>query len=161
KAPVEAFRVLAKQESGTEPLMRINYVNYCGWGHDELVRGKERFSRAHVQRVGPFWSLRWAGITEETILVVEALESGCPYQGHLAADSKPSIGSSDMPREPFVTIDEMRKASPTGEVFVNGQHDDAKAPKAVARSFLKATPQKAPNLDFFEGFEVNKKFGPS
>jgi hypothetical protein len=122
-----AFSVLKAQAAGTVPLMRVFYGNACGYSHDELVAGQERFNRAYHQGSNlPWWSLNWSGITGPTTLVVEALDNLCPFQGHLSPVSKPQItaffGSSPLMHQPWVTIDDARSASATTEVFINGQH---------------------------------------
>ena len=76
---------------GTLPLMRVYYANDCGWSHDELAVGKERFNRdlQAGRSAAPWWSLLWTGITGPTTLVVEALDTGCPYQGHVSPQAIP------------------------------------------------------------------------
>jgi hypothetical protein len=182
-----AFFALKAQATRTEPLMRVFYANNSGWSHDELVAGQERFNRAYKQGDGlPQWSLLWAGLTGPTTLVVEALDTGCPYQGHLSPTSLGSVatkfGTNPLIHEPFVTLDDMRVASATTEVFINGQAGprwpwdgmlpndggleyDATAeqlnantgaglplPKAIARSFIDVAPVPHPNMDFFAPF---------
>jgi hypothetical protein len=182
-----AFAVLAHAETGTLPLMRVFYANNCGWSHDELAAGQERFNRIYQQGDQlPWWSLLWTGITEPTTLVVEALDTGCPYQGHLSPQSIPSVtahfGTEPLLHQPYVTLDEVRAASATTEIFINGQHgpawqwsgsggdggtaeDAASAaqlaantgaglplPKAIARSFVKVAPKAHPKMDFFAAF---------
>jgi hypothetical protein len=92
------------------------------------------------------------------------------------------FGTEPLIHEPYVTIDEIRDASATTEVFINGQHgaawqwsgtgadggvaeDAASAaqllantgagvplPKAIARSFVNVAPQPHPKMDFFAAF---------
>jgi hypothetical protein len=155
-----AFLVLAEQAPGTQPLMRVFYQNNCGWSHDELAVGTERFQRIYRQGDQlPWWSLTWSGITEPTTLVVEALDEGCPYQGHLAAESLPAVtgqfGDMEIPHPAYQTLDELRAASSTTEVFVNGQHGATNQPKAIARAFLNVAPKPHPEMDFFADFDVN------
>ncbi len=181
-----AFPVLAKQAAGTLPLMRVYYANSCGWSHDELAVGQERFNRVYRQGdLQRWWSLLWTGITGPTTLVVEALDTGCPLQGHLSPQSIPPLtayfGQSPLLHPPYVTLDEVRAASPTTEVFINGQHGPAwpwnggaldggtadaatpaqladqsgvnqPLPKAIARSFLQVGPKPHPAMDFFAAF---------
>jgi hypothetical protein len=127
---VRAFSILAEPAEGTQPLMRVYYQNLCGMSHDELAVGRERFNRIYRQGDQlPWWTLRWSGITERTTLVVEALDRGCPFQGHLSPVSLPDMITSDGANPafhpPYVTIDEVRAYSPDTEVFVNGQHGPA------------------------------------
>jgi hypothetical protein len=154
-----AFLVLAEPAAGTQPLMRVFYQNNCGWSHDELAVGKERFERIYKQGdLLPWWTLLWSGITEPTTLVVEALDEGCPYQGHLAAESLAAVtghfGDLDIPHPAYQTLDELRAASSTTEVFVNGQHEATNQPKAIARAFLKVAPKPHPEMDFFADFDI-------
>jgi len=178
KAP--AFLVAASPGPGTQPLMRVYYNNECGWSHDELAVGRERFNRIYRQGDNlPWWSLLWTGVTGPTTLVVEALDRGCPFQGHLSPTAIPSItafiGTYPLIHQPFVTIDDARAASPTSEVFINGQHGPAwmwdgskltdgkqppapaapPLPKAIARSFVKVQPSPHAKLDFFADFSPN------
>jgi hypothetical protein len=182
-----AFVVLTSQAAGTTPLMRVYYQNNCGWSHDELAAGQERFNRAYKQGSSlPAWSLLWTGITQSTTLVVEALDTGCPFQGHLSPQSFPSVtayfGTEPLIHQPYVTIDDVRAASATTEVFINGQHgpawvwsgngpngtilEDAATPaqllantgaglplpKAIARSFINVAPKPHAKMDFFADF---------
>jgi hypothetical protein len=157
---VPAFQVLASQAPGSVPLMRVFYLNFCGWAHDELAVGKERFNRAYKQGdTQPFWSLLWPGITGPTTLVVEALDSGCPYQGHFSPKSIASVTgtyvSTPIVHPAYITIDDARAASPTTEAFVNGQHDPTNRPKAIARAFITVAPNPHPKMDFFADFSPN------
>lgn len=172
-----AFNVLSEQAEGTQPLMRVFYQNACGWSHDELAVGKERFNRIYKQGDKlPLWSLLWSGIKGNTTLVVEALDAGCPYQGYLSPVALPTIttlfGDQPLIHEPYMTIDDVRAASATKEVFINGQHGPAwiwdglkipngmqptppaapPLPNAIARSFLKVAPKAHPKMDFYETF---------
>jgi hypothetical protein len=155
-----AFVVLTNSAPGAVPLMRVYYNNECGWSHDELAVGQERFNRIYKQGDGqPWWSLLWTGVTAPTTLVVEALDTGCPYQGFLAAQavagSTAMFGSMPIVHQPFITMDAARAASSTTEVFINGQHAATNQPKAVARSFLNVAPSPHPKMDFFAGFSPN------
>jgi hypothetical protein len=179
-----AFPILASSAPGTQPLMRVFYANQCGWSHDELAVGTERFNRVYRQGdAQPWWSLLWTGVTAPTTLVVEALDSGCPYQGLLAAQSSDVVtslfGSAPIIHQPFLTIDGVRSSWPTHEVFINGQQGAAwnwdgeggtpttallmegpdggspNQPKAIARSFVQVAPNPHPKMDFFAGFSPN------
>jgi hypothetical protein len=157
---VPAFVVLSQPAAGTQPLMRVFYGNACGWSHDELAVGHERFNRVYKQGdTQPWWSLLWSGITGPTTLVVEALDTGCPFQGHLSPKSIPSVtamfGSMALVHQPFVTIDDVRASSSTGEVFINGQHDPNSRPKAIARAFVNVSPSAHAKMDFFANFSPN------
>jgi hypothetical protein len=130
--------------------------------HTELAVGKERFQRAAYQGNSPMWHLEWSGITQPTTLVVEALSSGCPFQGMFSAthlDASPPVEYAA--HQALLTLDDLRKASATGEVFINGQYDETKNPKAIARSFLKVAPQPhaARDWDWYQGFTVGTDLG--
>ncbi|MEI9953229.1 MAG: hypothetical protein WDO74_30675 [Pseudomonadota bacterium] len=151
KAP--AFQVLKDQVPGTQPLMRVNYSNQCGWAHDELVAGKERFNRVYHQGDKlPMFSLTWTGYTEPTTLVVEALDSGCPFQGHLSPASTPAFTSNNVAHQAWLTMDDVRAKAPNGQVFINGQFDSTSMPKPIARGFITVTPKPHPKMDFFQDF---------
>jgi hypothetical protein len=155
-----AFEVLAAPDTSasppSQPLMAVFYS--MDQSHTELAVGKERYSRALNQGNGPLWHLEWAGLTQPTTLVVEALASGCPYQGFLSAQSL-----SAPPHQPFYTLGDIQAASPTGEVFINGEYDSVSAaPVPLARSFVQVAPQAHdPHAwDFYQGFNVGTDFGP-
>jgi hypothetical protein len=161
--PAPAFQILSAPADGAKPLMAVFYQP--GMNHTELAVGNERFTRAAHQSFGPLWHLEWSGITAETTLVVEALSSGCPFQGFL---SPQSIDAP--PHQPLETLAQLQAASTTGEVFINGQYDlpgaswtilnppdggywgtssvglpaletPSASPVPIARSFVKVMPQ--------------------
>src|SRR6185295_592796 len=90
----------------------------------------------------------WSGLTEESTLVIEALDSGCPFQGLLAATSIDAP-----PHQPFLGLDDVRESTGTGEVFVNGQFDVEELPDAIARTFVRIRPSSPGDWDFHEDFE--------
>ncbi len=163
-----AFQVLAAQADGTKPLMSVFYEP--GQNHDELAVGTERYKRASQQGQGPLWHLEWAGLTKATTLVVEALASGCPYQGFLSPQTL-----NEPPHQPFQTLTQLQQASPTGEVFVNGQFNlpgsvdggvpylqtPSASPVPVARSFLQVAPNphNAADWDWYQGFSPGTDLG--
>ena len=143
------FQVLTAAAADTQPLMRVFYQNTCGRSHDELTVGKGRFDRARAQGdQQPNFNLHWAGITGPTTLVVEALADGCPYQGFFGAAAEPARDVYPA----WLTLDQLHAASPTGEVYINGQHTAGVNPKPVARSFIQIAPGPKPDLDWFAGF---------
>ncbi len=152
--PAPAFQVLTASAQGTQPLMAVGYQPSNP--HTELAVGPERYSRAANQGPGPLWHLEWSGLTQPTTLVVEALASGCPFQGMLSAQHLAAP-----PHQTLYTLGDLQTASATGEVFINGQYDVTTFPKAVARSFLAATPQPhvAADWDWYQGFAVGSDFG--
>jgi hypothetical protein len=150
------FNALTAAAPGTAPLMRVHVAPYCSQQHDELVAGTARYRKVRSEGDQPITALRWADLTQQTVLVVEALDGGCPYQGNLSPQHEDPytemFGTNVLQYEGFSTIADMRKASPTGEVFVNGQYDGVSAPKAVARSFIQVTPTPPPAMDFTLNF---------
>jgi len=167
--PAPAFQVLTAAAEGTQPLMALFYQP--AQQHTELAVGQERFNRAANQGPGPLWHLEWAGITQPTTLVVEALASGCPYQGFLSPEH-----IAAPPHQTFLTLSDLQTASPTGEVFINGQYDlpgsaggpallntPNASPIPIARSFVQVSPNPHDPTawDFYEGFNVNSTFGTS
>jgi hypothetical protein len=183
--PVAAFQVLSATADGAKPLMAVLYQP--GENHVELAVGKERFKRAANQGPGPLWHVEWSGLTAPTTLVVEALSSGCPFQGFLSPQSL-----SAPPHQPLDTLVQLQSASSTGEVYVNGQYDlpgttftvltgngstgglwavsDAGlpmlqtpdgSPVPIARSFVQVTPRPHdPSAwDWYEGFRVGSDLG--
>ena len=154
-APSPEFQVLRSHASGTQPLMAVFYRAIQR--HTELAAGKERFARAAFQGPGPLWHLEWSGITKPVTLVVEALGSGCPYQGFLSPQHLEAP-----PHQTFYTLSDLQAASPTGEVFVNGQYDTKSLPKAIARSFVNVAPRphEPGEWDWYQGFGAGTDFGP-
>lgn len=134
-----AFSVLDAPAEGTVPLQRVFYDVGCGTSHDVLAAGQGRFERVLTQGNQPVWELQWPSLSAGAVLVIEALDAGCPFQGHLSPTARPALGGA----QPFVTIEGVRAGAPHGEVFINGQHDPASAPRAIARSYLCVEPGAA------------------
>jgi hypothetical protein len=152
--PAAAFDVLTAAAAGAVPLMAVFYQG--NQSHTELAPGMDRFNRAAYQGSSPDWHLEFSGLTAPTTLVVEALKDGCPYPGFLAAQHVEA-----MDHQTFFTLDELQQASPTGEVYINGQHDNITGRATpVARSFLKVmpTPHKAADWDWYAGFDASTDF---
>jgi tetrahydromethanopterin S-methyltransferase subunit B len=162
--PSSAFQILTTQVAGSVPLMSVMY-NGTQTGHVELSVGRERFRRSESQGPGPLWHLEWSGITASTTLVVEALASGCPYQGFLSPQSV-----NAPPHQPLDTLSQLAAASPTGEVYINGEYDvtaidgglplmhqGSNSPVPIARSYVQVTPQPHDPTawDWYEGFNVD------
>jgi hypothetical protein len=160
------FPVLTEPDDDAVPLFRVHVAPYCSRAHDELVAGTARFAKVRSEGDQPLTAVRWSGITEETVLVVEALDAGCPYQGNLSPEHKDAFqetfGDVVLEYEAYVTLADMRAASATGEVFVNGQTDADALPKAIARSFVHVEPD-LPEMDFYatfpEGEDLRATFG--
>jgi hypothetical protein len=154
--PAAAFQVLTSAAAGTVPLQVVTYTT--DQVHDELTVGTERYKRALYQGDGPTWHLEWAGLTQPTTLVVEALKTGCPFQGFLSAQHLEAP-----PHQTFYTLADLQAASPTGEVFINGEYDNVTAsPVPIARSFVNVTPQphNQADWDWYQGFNQGTDLGP-
>jgi hypothetical protein len=156
-SPSAAFSALTAAAAGTVPLMRVYYENGCGRSHDELVAGQARFDHAVHQGNTPIPALTWSGLTGPTTLVIEALDTGCPFQGHLSPTSVPAING----HQAYYSLADIQAAAPNGEVYVNGQHPaGTAAPRSIARSFVTVSPAAPPALDFHDGFDDGKSPGP-
>lgn len=151
-----AFAAFTTQVEGSVPLMRVHYQGVCSKPHDELVAGKPRFDLVRAQGDGfPVTRLHWSGLSSpNTILVVEALDRGCPYQGLLSPEARP--GAS--PYAPWITFDEAQAAHPHRELYINGQFDGT-TPRPIARSFVRIGPAAAPELDWSFGFRASDSLG--
>ena len=145
--PTLAFLVKAAPADGAAPLMRAYYENGCGFSHDELAVGQAMFERIIHQGNLPLNHLLWSGLTRPTTLVVEALDQGCPFQGHLSPESFPADE-----HQAFLTLEDIQGQAANGEVFVNGQHEPDNRPQAIARSFVEVEPQATEALDFYDTF---------
>ena len=156
--PTSAFTALSAPSSAGDarPLMRVYYNGACSRGHDELVVGQGEFDRVSTQGNQPVFEVQWAGLSQDTVLVVEALDSGCPFQGFLSPAHVDIASGSDPTQysnpQHFVTLADLRAASATGEVFVNGEHDPGSKPRAVARSFVEVKPSSLPAMEWSDTF---------
>lgn len=156
------FDVLTAADGAeTVPLYRIHVAPYCSRSHDELVAGEARFEKVRSEGDHTITEVRWSGITEDTVLVVEALDHGCPYGGIFSPEHQDAFvemfGDEVLEYEAWLTLEDMKAASPTGEVFLNGQDDEQVIPKAVARSFVHASPEPA-TFDFYNTFAEGDDF---
>jgi hypothetical protein len=143
----ERFRVLAAEAPGTVALHRVTY----DWGNtfDVLAAGEPRFQRVLHQGNQPIWSVTWPGLTQDTMLVVEALDQGCPFPGGYISAAHADADQNNP--YPSITVDEARLPA-TGEVFVNGQHEPANRPRPIARAYVQATPVAPPAMELYESF---------
>jgi hypothetical protein len=153
-----AFSVYADPQPGSEPLMRVFYEQNCARAHDELVAGMARFRKAVEQGGQPVAELHWSGLDERTMLVVEAVDRRCPFQGILSPVARPASSDGDVDYPAFLTVSELRAASPTGEVYVNGQ-GGAGAPRALSRACLDVAPTPEPPKTWRYDGEA-ETFGP-
>ena len=151
------FNVLTSAGTDTAPLMRVHVAPYCTPQHDELVAGMARYKKARFEGDQPLTALRWSGLAADTVMVIEALSGGCPYQGHFSpvhAEAFDNVGPGPaIPQPAYLTVEDMRAASATSEVFINGQYDTSAMPRAIARTFVHVAPVAAPaTLQFYDTF---------
>lgn len=144
------IEVLDEAVDDAVPLRRFSISPCGGISHDVLSAGQSQFAKDFESGEQPLWRLDWPSLSPDTILVVEALDGGCPFQGHLSARSTPALGNA----QPFVTLDEVRAQAQYGEVFVNGQHDAASNPQPIARSFVCPQPAEPETWDVYEDFSA-------
>jgi hypothetical protein len=150
--------VLTSPSAETLPLKRVFYSLSCGKGHDELVAGQARFERAYRQgSKQPHFGLHWSGLSGTTTLVIEALDQLGPWRDAFIG---PATNSSDSSTPaPWITVDDARASSATGEVHVNGQGDANNMPRPIARSFVTVSPEDPPPLDWGLGWTAEDDFG--
>lgn len=143
----ERFKILAEPTDDSVPLYRIFYAYYSD--HDILAAGNANRDRTLRQGNLPITSLTWSGLKEETTLVIEALDTGCPWPGGFLG---PVARAASTPEDSAtVTVEQARLSS--GELFVNGQYDSKNRPKPIARSYVTVKPEPHPEMDWFESFE--------
>ena len=150
-----AFNIMTAQAVGSVPLMRVFLQNECAKNHDELAAGQARFAKAEHQGPQPVTSLLWTGLTGPTTLAIEALSTGCPYQGLMSSTAIPAQTLSGVSHQAFVTVAQMQAADPFHNVYINGQADTTAAPTPIARSFVQVNPGSAESWDFHEGFDTD------
>lgn len=152
----ERFRVLEEASDDAVPLYRVFYLATNAF--DVLAAGEARYQRVLHQGNQPIWSLTWPGLKQDTTLVIEALDQGCPFpEGYISYHDAPGDPDTDG-HYPSITLDEARLE--TGEVFINGQHEPANRPKPIARAFVDVTPEPAPDMDFYDGFAPDAEWAP-
>lgn len=99
----------------------------------------------------PVLNLQWPGLIGPTQLVIEALDSVCPDKGVLSANALPT----DTSGMNWKTQTQLTSGLPSGEIFINGQALNANKPKAIARSFISASPQTPGVWDWSMDFSAN------
>jgi hypothetical protein len=99
------------------------------------------------ERGEPVLEIEWPTVEPGKVVVVEALDDGCPYAGHLAYQAAPEGTFS----KPFITPDQARDEQ-SGELFINGQFEPSTRPQPIARAFVCPEPGPIPSMDFFEDF---------
>ncbi|MGH9822301.1 MAG: fibronectin type III domain-containing protein [Blastocatellia bacterium] len=169
--PSQPFSVCSVQTANAFPLMRVNYIFPTNRNsHDELAVGQSRFDLARCQGTTTgscadvnhsLWSIQYTGVTAGTQIVVEALDSGCPYPGGLYGPSffkggtDPFGGAFTPLMDPIYPLSKIQSLSSIGEAYVNGQYDGNPTPHPVARTIVNVAPQARPAMDFSSDF-VNK-----
>jgi hypothetical protein len=171
-----SFYVCPTQVANSQPVMRVNYHlsspggSYGGAeGHDELTLGQEQFDRARcqgstfgvcAQSQQSLWSVHWANLQGPTQLVVEALDTGCPFQGLFGSSPMaPTLvngddnnGNSSLQNDPILSFSQLQSAAKNGEVFLNGQFDGNPSPRPIARAIVNVAPATRPAMDFASNF---------
>jgi hypothetical protein len=130
-------------------LHRVTYQT--GSTFDVLAAGPD-YARV-LHQGGPVTSLTWSGLDARTVLVIEALDAGCPFPGAY-------IGAFPVDAQPYPTraLKQLREQSPTGEVFVNGQFDPSNRPRPIARSFVEVSPAAGDPMDFHADLGIPADF---
>jgi hypothetical protein len=145
------FQVLAAATEGSVPLHRIFYVYHND--HDNLAAGEANKQRVLYQGQAPVLAATWPGLTGPTTLVIEALDSGCPFPGgYISATAAPAAELGGVPGNPSITLSDARSAT-TGEVFINGQFEPGNRPKPIARGYVTVEPKNQPAMDWFQSFD--------
>jgi hypothetical protein len=145
------FQVLASAEAGSVPLHRIFYGYHND--HDNLAAGDANKQRVLYQGQAPVLAASWPGLTGPTTLVIEALDSGCPFPGgYISAMAAPATELGGVPGQPSITLSDARSKT-TGEVFINGQFEPANRPKPIARGYVTVEPKPHPQMDWFQSFD--------
>jgi hypothetical protein len=150
----ERFKVMPTQVEGSVPLYRVSYLG-GGNAFDVLAAGEPRLERAWQQGNVPLWSVNYPGLKEPTVLVIEALDQGCPFPNGYVASSH---AKADEFNHPSITVDEARLSS--GEVYINGTHENTNRPKPIARAYVEFKPEPPPKMDWYEGFDPGATWDP-
>jgi hypothetical protein len=145
------FQVLATESSGSVPLHRIFYGYHND--HDNLAAGDANKRRVLYQGQAPVLAATWPALTGPTTLVIEALDTGCPFPGgYVSAMAAPAAELGGVPGNPSLTLSDARSET-TGEVFINGQFEPANRPKPIARGYVTVEPKAHPQMDWFQSFD--------
>lgn len=99
------------------------------------------------ERGEPLLEIEWPEVAEGQVVVVEALDAGCPFVGHLAYKAVPAGEYS----QAFLTPEQARDRE-TRELFINGQFEPENRPQPIARSYVCMEPAPPPTMDYFEDF---------
>lgn len=140
------FGLLGEPREGAMPVYRVHHE-----GHDVLALGGALRDRYLYQGNQPVSQLAWSGLTEKTTLVIEALDRGCPFQGHYAAMDTEPAGYA----KPFLSLPRLLREEPAREYWVNGQFDTEGRPQVLARSFVTVAPGGVPSFDFYADFQTS------
>lgn len=151
------FQILPTEEPGSVPLHRLSYLGKNAF--DILAAGPVRLQRANEQGNIPLWSVTWSGLSaEKKTFVVEALDAGCPFPNGYVSSVHADASYPGAGDYPTITLDEARL--PSGEVYINGQHDPANRPKPIARAYVDLQAAPRPQMDWYEGFDEGAPWPP-
>jgi len=67
-----------------------DWFDESGNRRDGLVAGAARFEKPYHQGTQPIPALHYSGLTSQTMLVVEAVDALCPFQGVISATARPA-----------------------------------------------------------------------
>lgn len=138
------FGLLGEPEEGAMPVYRVFHQ-----AHDVLALGGALRDRYLHQGNQPVSQVAWSGLTEKTTLVIEALDRGCPFEGHYAAMDTEEAGYA----KPFVSLPRRLSEEPEGEFWINGQFAAEGRPAVLARSFVTLAPGGTLDFEFYADFQ--------
>ena len=154
--PTPAFEVLTSAAAGTAPL---NSVLYSSETSPRGANGRTRAFQPGVEPRGrPAMASGVGGNHRADNVGRRGARLGVPFQGFLSAQHLEAP-----PHQTFYTLSDLQAASPTGEVFINGEYDNVPAsPIPIARSFVAVAPQphSPSDWDWYQGFSVGTSLGP-
>jgi hypothetical protein len=144
------FSIFAEPQVDAVPLRRVTYRS--GSSFDVLAAGEAMYQRV-LHQAGPVTSLTWSGLSEPTVLVIEALDAGCPFPNAYvgAAHAEAPSDAAGARGYPTDTLAALRRPE-TGEVYLNAQHDPESRPSPIARSFVSVTPRPLAPMAFASSF---------
>ncbi len=148
------IRAFSASAAGLLPVHRVAYEG-CVDRSDTLVLGDGEYEYRKQRYDKPVNGLTISGLTEPTVVVVEALDRGCPYTGSIAMGAVPAGGSNNYYKK-WLTLDESRSQNSFSEAYINGQFASDTRPHAIARTFLRITPSARLTGDFADDFHPSE-----
>ena len=126
-------------DGGAPDRAALGRVHFRKWGtgHDELVVGAERLAQIQREGVIPLLSLQWPNVAAGQVLVLEALDRQCPFQGNITANDGAAHGTLLSTAKSLTAA---RAGAAHGEVFLNGQGEAGNRPRVLARTFMRVAP---------------------